>query len=509
MGYFWCFSILVAALIVFYQVESVQVTINTRLGTLVGKSEDVEFMAEKKPVSRFLGVPYAKPPVGERRFKRPEPFGSFTELYNATYFRPHCMQSEIVNPSVKHFGMSEDCLHLNIFIPGSTVSTQQKFAVMVFIHGGSFTYSGAEIFSGDTLSSFNDVVVVTINYRLNTFGFLSNGTMSSGNMGLWDQKMAIQWVHDHISEYSGDEKNVTLFGNSAGAASVLYQALNPSNRGLFKRILTQSGSVLAQWAQQYDPTEVFSEFVTKMNCSSGLNNDMLRCLQSLPAEVLVTNYFGPVVDKDFIKEDPSSTFSKVKLDSTSPLSLLAEVDFLSGVTSKDGASLILSSENSFKKIGVDISQGVSREIFENNWIPMMLLQFYGKEVPDALVKAILLQYTDWSSPNDPEIIRDKMVDISSDSLFFVPAVSVAKTHQVIAQANAYFYVFDHKPPFDPLPNWLKGAKHTMELPYVFAFPDAMKIAAGIPDGIPFSITAEDTKLSNAMMKLWTNFAKTG
>lgn len=508
MGYFGCFSILVAAMIVFNQVESVEVTINTKLGTIVGKSEQVEFMGEQKPVTRFLGVPYAKPPVGERRLKRPEPFGSFTESYNATYFRPHCMQSDNVNPSVKHFGMSEDCLHLNIFIPGSTVSTQIKYAVMVFIHGGGFIYSGAEIFSGDTLSSFNDVVVVTINYRLNTFGFLSNGTMSSGNMGLWDQKLAIQWVHDHISEYSGDEKNVTLFGNSAGAASVLYQALNPSNRGLFKRIIAQSGSVLAQWAQQYNPAEVYSEFITKMNCSSDLNNDILQCLQSLPAEVLVTNYFGPVVDKDFIKEDPFVVFSEEKLQSTSLLSL-AEVDFLSGVTSKDGAGLIINSENSFKKIGVEISQGVPREIFENNWIPTMLLQLYGKEVPDALVKAILLQYTDWSSPNDPEAVRDKMVDFSSDSTFFVPAVSVAKTHQVLTKANTYLYVFDYKPPFDPQPIWLKGARHVMELPYVFAFPVAMNIAAGIPQEIPLSISADDMKLSNAMMKLWTNFAKTG
>ncbi|XP_045199141.2 acetylcholinesterase-like [Mercenaria mercenaria] len=303
------------------------------------------------------------------------------------------MQSELVNPSVKYFGMSEDCLHLNIFIPGNALPSENKYTVMIFIHGGSFTFSGAEVFSGDKLSAFFDVLVVTINYRLNTFGFLSNRTASSGNMGLWDQKLAIKWVHDNNADFAGDPDNVTLFGNSAGAASVVYQALNPTNKGLFRRIITQSGSPLAAWAQQYNPSEMFADFVSEVNCSTGQHvyEDVLTCLQLKAAEELVTTRFSPIVDGDFITEGPSVTFSRVSVNSSSPLNLFTEVDFLSGVQSKDGLFVL---ETFFPR---DISKGVGKNVFKDQFIPQVLLHLYGRAVPQVLAQSIIHKYTDWST----------------------------------------------------------------------------------------------------------------
>lgn len=507
MEYLRCVFCLLVATFLLQGAESAEVNLDTKLGSVVGISGEVEFMGERKYVTRFLGIPYAKPPIGARRFLRPEPFGTYSQTYNATYFRSHCMQSEYANPAIRYFKMSEDCLHLNIFTPGSTVSATSKYAVIIFIHGGSFITDGAEMFSGDKLSPFNDVVLVTISYRLNSFGFISNGTKSSGNMGLWDQKMAIQWVHDNIEDFAGDPEKVTVIGNSAGGASVLYQALNPSNRGLFQRIVTQSGSVLAQWAQQYNPAGQFLEFVSKMNCSSGQYSDILRCLQSLPAEVLVTSHFRPVVDWDFIQNDPKVIFADDKVDSSSPLGLFMEMDYLCGVTSKDGANIVT---RSLHATGIALNKGVPRNIFES-YIFNNILQIYGKNMSEALVQSIKYQYTDWSRPNDHDTNRDKMVDFMSDIHFFEPALNAIKKHNAlkVASGRTYFYVFDHKPFFDLEPEWLEGAKHTMEIPYVFGFPDAMKVAAGFPPDMLFTVPQKEQTLSSVVMKMWTNFAKTG
>lgn len=491
---------------------SSEIHVTTNIGPLIGISETVEFMGAKKGITRFLGVPYAEPPTGSRRFQRAEAYQGHTSPYNATHFGPHCMQSEIVNKYIKYMQMSEDCLQLNIFVPGRSISDQNKYTVMIFIHGGSFTYSGAQIFSGDNLSAFHDVVIVTINYRLNTFGFLSNGTTSSGNMGLWDQKLAIQWVHDNIDAFGGDPEHVTLFGNSAGAASVLYQALNPTNKGLFQRVITQSGSVLAQWALTYNPGQLFSEFIAEVDCNLGNYDSILKCLQSKSAEELVTYRFSPVVDGDFIKEDPLLLFSSMSEASKSSLSLFSDLDLLSGVTSKDGASAIVSLGATLIAMGIDISSGIPRMFFERQFIPPLLMQMYGHEIPQALVQATIQQYTDWSTPNQPILIRDQMVDLTSDVTFFVPAINVIKKHQQLDKSKdrmSYFYVFDYKPPFAPAPLWLKGAKHTMELPYVFGLPDSMKIAAGFPPNVPMILPADDVKLSSIIMSMWTNFAKTG
>ncbi|XP_053395718.1 neuroligin-4, X-linked-like [Mercenaria mercenaria] len=470
------FTVFTVAMIMILEAESLELSVATKLGRVVGVNGTVEFNGETKSLTRFLGIPYAKPPTGDKRFQRPEPYGNYTQTYDATYFRPHCMQSELANPSVKYFGMSEDCLHLNIFLPGNALPSENKYAVMIFIHGGSFTHSGAEVFSGDKLSAFFDVIV-------------------------------IKWVHDNIANFAGDRENVTLFGNSAGAASVVYQALNPTNKGLFQRIITQSGSALAIWAQQYNSSEMFADFVSEVNCSVERNvyEDILTRLQLKAAEELVTDRFGPVVDGSFITEDPLVTFSRVMVDSSSPLSLFTEVDFLSGVQSKDGLSVL------DRMFPFDISRGVGRNVFKDIFIPEMLFHVYGRAVPQALVQSIIYQYTDWSRPDDTKIIRDKMLDISSDFAFFVPAINTIKKHQVLGKPGktSYFYVFEHKPPLMPAPYWLQSATHAMELPYVFGLPDSMKVAAGYPPDLQLVLPPLELQLSSIIMTMWTNFAKTG
>jgi cholinesterase/neuroligin len=143
---------------------------------------------------------------------------------------------------------SEDCLYLNIYAPKKP-EQGEKLAVMVWFHGGGFIVGSADIYPADHLAVYGDVVVVTVNYRLTVFGFLSTGDEHApGNYGLWDQRMALDWVNKNIEGFGGDPARVTIFGESAGAASVIYQGLYPDNRGLFQRVVAQSGSAGSWWA---------------------------------------------------------------------------------------------------------------------------------------------------------------------------------------------------------------------------------------------------------------------
>ncbi|KAG8034161.1 hypothetical protein G9C98_001245 [Cotesia typhae] len=183
----------------------------------------------------FRGIPYAKPPVGERRFKDPEATESWSGIREAKTYASKCAQVDIL--TLKALG-TEDCLYLNVFTPNLNCKP-----VMVWIHGGGF-YSGAgddDFFGPDYLIE-KDIVLVTINYRLGILGFLNlDDEEASGNQGLKDQVMALRWVQQNIGKFGGDPNNVTIFGESAGGASVHYLNLSPLARGLFHKSIIQSG----------------------------------------------------------------------------------------------------------------------------------------------------------------------------------------------------------------------------------------------------------------------------
>lgn len=488
--------------------------VSTKIGTLIGQTEVVEFNGESRSVQRFLGIPYAKPPVGERRFARPEPFGIFSEPYNATFHRSHCLQTiPLYYLHLKDFQRSEDCLYLNVYVPGNVSSAENKHAVMLYIHGGSFALGGADIYSGDILATFNDVVVVTINHRLNVFGFLSNGTKSSGNFGLWDMRMALQWVHENIGAFGGDSDKVTLFGNSAGGAAVMYQAMYPGNKGLFQRVIAQSGSSFVFWAIQEKPYEYYRKYVSDVGCDVGDYDKIRGCLLEKSAEELQVNSwdFLPSVDRDFLWETPSDLFSEDSLYGEPVRKFFGEIDLMNGVTSSDGAMSISTWTELLKKQNIDINQGVPRVFFEDYYIPSSLRTVY-EGVSNVTIKSVIHQYTDWSKPDDPEITRDKMIDLASDISFFIPAVKASMKHSNNdTKTNSYFYVFDHKPSFIPEPNWLEGATHTMEVAYIFGLHKSMerKLIDDLNAIDPLNVTADDIGLSNLLMTMWSNFAKSG
>src|SRR5580698_11632149 len=193
-------------------------------------------------VNAFLGIPYAAPPVGDMRWKAPEPPAKWKGTRDATKFGAHCAQGRVFEDMVfQDAGPSEDCLFLNVYAPADATN-KTKLPVMFWIHGGGYAGGGSSEprHNGDFLP-LHGVVLVTINYRLGVFGFLvtkeladeANG--SAGNYGLLDMISALHWVHDNVGKFGGDPGNVTIFGESAGSFAVSTLMASPMAQGLFPR----------------------------------------------------------------------------------------------------------------------------------------------------------------------------------------------------------------------------------------------------------------------------------
>ncbi|XP_049542708.1 juvenile hormone esterase-like [Anopheles darlingi] len=202
---------------------------------------------ENRTYSAYLGIPYAKPPVRELRFANPVPNDPWNGTYDATSAKIFCPQQIL---QALYYGL-EDCLYLNVFVPEyNTFDNAGLLPVMLYIHGGAFSRGAANEFTRDPvrLMTTQRVIVVTIQYRLGALGFLSTGDLSApGNFGMKDQVLAMRWVQRNIRAFRGDPQLITIFGESAGGASVQYHMISPMSRGLFQRAITMSGSAFSLW----------------------------------------------------------------------------------------------------------------------------------------------------------------------------------------------------------------------------------------------------------------------
>ncbi|KIH56495.1 Carboxylesterase [Ancylostoma duodenale] len=218
--------------------------VKTRSGPIRGREY---LLNDGRVVDMYMGIPYAEPPVGKLRFQKPQPVKPWIEELDCVKFGPRCPQTdEYFAQFLNIVGKDEaNCLTLNVFTPRWRENTEKKFAVMVWVHGGGFSIHSSSNY-GDTSIARNlcvkDVVVVSMNYRLGPFGFFTTGDdVCRGNLGLWDQTLALQWVHDNIEAFGGDPDNVTVFGQSAGGASADLLAISPHSRGLFHRVIPMAG----------------------------------------------------------------------------------------------------------------------------------------------------------------------------------------------------------------------------------------------------------------------------
>ena len=248
-------------------------TVTTRLGTIVGKSEN-DFQI-------FLGIPYAKPPVGERRFRAPEPHGPWSGTLDGTTLGNRAMQPETgVGPPWAE-AQSEDCLFVNIYTPAADGRARP---VLFWIHGGGYYIGSGNDHDGSVLAAQGDVVVVTVNYRLGVFGFLDlskydDDLAGSASNGFRDQILALTWVRDNIADYGGDPNNVTISGVSAGGGSVNAILAAPSADGLYHRAIAHSGTAITN-----APGPLAQRLAAHLQLDEG---GLLTSLTQLPAEELL------------------------------------------------------------------------------------------------------------------------------------------------------------------------------------------------------------------------------
>ncbi|KAM9725237.1 acetylcholinesterase isoform 5-T6 [Dama dama] len=300
-----------------------------------GRLRGLRLMAPRGPVSAFLGIPFAEPPVGPRRFLPPEPKRPWPGVLNATAFQSVCYQyvdtlypgfegTEMWNPNRE---LSEDCLYLNVWTPYPRPSSPTP--VLVWIYGGGF-YSGAsslDVYDGRFLTQAEGTVLVSMNYRVGAFGFLAlpGSREAPGNVGLLDQRLALQWVQENVAAFGGDPTSVTLFGESAGAASVGMHLLSPPSRGLFHRAVLQSGAPNGPWATVGvgEARRRATLLARLVGCppggAGGNDTELVACLRMRPAQDLVDHEwhvlpqesvfrfsFVPVVDGDFLSDTPEA-----------------------------------------------------------------------------------------------------------------------------------------------------------------------------------------------------------
>ena len=492
------------------------VTVVTSTGTIIGEVYQGTFNATPFTVSQFLGIPFAEPPIGERRFQKPVKKAPLTEPLIAKSMPPACMQ--VLETTGKNpENISEDCLYLNVLVPGDTISINDRKAVMVWIFGGGFQVGSQDIYTSPTFVGLNDVILVTLNYRVSVYGFLSTGeSHMTGNQGLWDQNMAIQWVHDHIDNFGGDPNRVTIFGESAGGASVVFQALYEGNEGMFKGVIAQSGSANSGWAISPNPRTDFDQFVNATNCKVGTLPKVIKCLRSKTTDeveaVLGDTLFSPVYDGEFLKMHPVDIFQNETVQASEMLTSFGKLDFVFGVTSDEAGLYIGSIDYMMSPQGAatNPSDGYTLEAFETIAIPVVASISPNMRLTNALKQTISNKYVDWQDTLNKILMRQNTIDLMSDINFNADLIHAANVHSSVGESGqTFFYVYDQQLSIYPKNRGYDGAYHSEELEVVFGLDKATyTIPANLTDPATL-LPAHEILFSKNVMEYWTNFAKTG
>lgn len=485
----------------------------TNVGEIMGFKENISVDGEQRLISKFLGIPYAESTAGPMRFRKPVPKAPFKSIFDARHVPLACYQQNMEGKETMLYygapGFSEDCLTLNIYVPHG-FQTNDMVPVMIWIHGGGFTQGTASMYNPEVLALFGNIIVVTINYRLGMFGFLrdKNGIFS-GNQGLWDQHLAIKWVHDNIEMFYGYKNEITIFGESAGSASVLLQAIYPGNKGLFKRVIAESGAALAYWAVK--DISSFEAYFTEQGCLPSAKS-FVSCLQSKDPAALQSNItdFAPVVDGEFLIDTPKEILDGNATKTAEARDFFGSLDIMVGLNDKDGAIYF---ELIAEQLGYnDYSFDLTTDVLKKQIVPYFVdtvLSPKNNGTRKTMEQMLTFLYTNWDDPDDTAGNRNRTIDMATDFAFAVAAIQTAMAHVKLQRGTTYFYEFAVEVEHNllTLPPGVKGSNHADEVPYVFGL-YLLKNVSIFRTG-PFNHTPEEKLVSRATMTFWTNFAKSG
>ena len=419
----------------------------------------------------FKGIPYAAPPVGERRWRAPEPAPAWQDVRQANTFSPICPQIGAYPENAPAEPQSEDCLTLNVWTPAATPTA--KLPVMVWIYGGGLVNGSGStpLYAGDRLAQ-RGIVVVTFNYRLGALGFLAHPELNkeskhggSGNYGLLDQIAALQWVRRNIAAFGGDPDQVTIFGQSSGAMSVSMLIASPLAKGLFRRAIGQSGGV-------FEPVALDPLFTPEGAAQAGerfaarAGAKTLADLRRKTVDELLTARFHPQfnIDGHALPKAPYDAYATGAHNN---------VDLLIGTNADEGAYFLTES-----KVTVANFYDVLGQAF-----PGWLVSFVGAEpgTTDAEAHASAAAF-------------------NGDMRFRWNMWAWARLAAADNRNRVFYYQFSRTPPLSQGDLYFgQGATHGVEMAYVFDHLDQQKVAWD----------AKDRELAALIPAYWTNFAKTG
>lgn len=469
------------------------VTVKTGAGTLRG--------VESLGVTAFLGVPYGE----ADRFLPPEPARAWTGVRDAVTFGPAAPQvdtrvyangsmPEVLSLMYPRTGtpveggpMGEDCLALNVWAPD--VEGGPPRPVMVWFHGGGFIHgTGTEMmFNGDRLARSGDVVVVTVNHRLGLFGHLpldaalGERFAGSGNAGILDLALALEWVRDNISAFGGDPANVTIFGQSGGAGKVATVMAMPRAAGLFHKAIMQSGPITrAATVEDGDRLldRVLRELDLPRDQAAGLLDISMRDLLDVQTAIfygepmrfgagLFSNAIGvgPILDGEILPIHPFDP---------GPAAQAADVPLLIGSTVHDAALLLNEDPEYLELTEAGLSTVLRRDL--------------GDQAGETMAR-----YRAEHPGESPRLLWSRIV---SDLSFRQGSIAIAE-RKLMQPAAVYMYLFAQE---TPILGELLGACHSLDLPYVF----------NVVDRVPFvGQQADRHRVADAMSRAWATFARTG
>ena len=487
-----------------YKVDALSsVFVKTKAGTVQGERIDIL----NKEIDVFLGIPYAEPPLGDLRFRKPREVKPWNGIYRAIRHSRPCLQYRQDNRFSREAAWispvlsSEDCLYLNIWSSvNKKPSVNNLKPVLIIIHGGHFISGSSDIDSldGGILAAFGDIVVVTFNYRLGVLGFLnSNHESSPGNVGLHDQATAIKWVRNNIESFGGDPEKITLasHGNSVG-----FHLISPVTRDLFRRAIIMSGSpltpqILEDASLSLDRSQ---QLAVRVSCANDRVNiykhpeDVVNCLRKLEANFLakaaddmmtgIHPPFSVAVGNEFL---PFNPYGAIKVENE----LGSKKEILIGSV-KDEGSLLLHA--TFPKI---FTVHNPKKVSAQQVIPLIEEAF--RFLPNPGPKMITHFFMTDLNTSDHSNIREKFYETIGDFVTLCPSVFFSE-QMALQNFSVYHYFFTHRPSNSKWGRWM-GVVNFDEVPFL----------TGLPFTKPNDFSEDEREFSARLMENWVAFIKTG
>lgn len=434
-------------------------------------------------ISSWLGLPYAAPPVGKLRWHPPQPVAPWTTALKANALAASCAQNADLGEFARAGG-NEDCLYLNVYRPAEMHNSDQKLPVFVWIHGGGLQVGQGGDYDPSRLVREGNSVVVTLNYRLGMFGFLSTPGLDSegheaGNYGLMDQQAALRWVQKNISAFGGDPSNVTISGESSGGNSVMAHIAAPGSAGLFQHVVAMSGSGIMSRHPAFGaprPLDVARETGIKFARALGCDAGDAECLRAVPAKRILDvqpsfalNEF--IIDGKTLPVHPADAYKSGKIN---------PVTLINGTTRDEG------------RFFVALPEILTGKTLQERDYPEWIEQQYGKTLkPKVLAEYPLKNYDNPS---------EAFAAAATDSMFSCPARALNRS--LADKIPVYAYEFSDRtaPSYISATTFPLLAAHTFELAYVFP---------GFHGGsdIHISLNPAQEKLSQEMVGYFSGMAK--